>query len=182
MAMKLRILFLAFLLFYIATPNGNAINSVSSAPSNNSSANMLSNITVSQFLSLDFDKIQESNLVSLNWMQKSLLKSAQKRLAKKVSKGKIDASQSLLNKSAAAKGENRRGMFSLIFGGAGFLFLFLGPLAYLSLPLGIAGLILGIIGVKKDKNDTMAIIGMVFGSLVILLFLLAAVLIASFFI
>ena len=180
--MKLRILFLTFLLFNLAAPKGKAINRVSSLSSPTQSGNILSNITVSQFLSLDFDKIQESNLVSLNWMQKSLLKSAQKRLAKKVSKGKIDASQSLLNKSAAAKGENRRGMFSLIFGGAGFLFLFLGPLAYLSLPLGIAGLILGIIGVKKDKNDTMAIIGMVFGSLVILLFLLAAVLIASFFI
>ena len=130
--MKLRILFLTFLLFNIAAPKGKAINRVSN-PSPTQSGNILSNITVSQFLSLDLDKIQESKLVSLNWVQKSILKTAQKRLAKKVSKGKIDASKALLNKSAAAKGENRRGMFSLIFGGAGFLFLFLGPLAYLSL-------------------------------------------------
>ena len=178
--MKLRLLTFIFLISILSPLHLIAVNTTEVDHLKNKT-HPLTDISVGQFIALDFEKLQESKLIKINWIQKSIFKAAQKKLTKKVNKGKINASQSLF-KAGAGKSENRRGMFSLIFGGAGFLFLFLGPLAYLSLPLGIAGLILGIIGVKKDKDDTMAIIGMVFGSLVILLFILAIILIASFFI
>lgn len=69
-------------------------------------------------------------------------------------------------------------LLSLIFGGAGFLFLFIG--GAFSLLLGIAGLVLGIIALKKGTSQrTMAILGIVFGGLVALLALLVISVLAT---
>lgn len=178
--MNLKILAILFSLFNVFAVTIYAVNKGVPDLSKNQQYLPL-DIQISQFIELDFGTLQESKSIKINWIQKWIFKAAQKKLAKKVAQGKIDSTKSLFE-IHAVKNDNKRGLLSLLFAGGGILFLFLGPLAYLSLPLGIAGLILGIIGVKRDKNDTMAIIGMVFGSLVILLFLLAIVLVTSFFV
>lgn len=159
-----------------------AINSIAHSKEAYSSRSLWSTVTVEQFLAMDINRLHQSGLFHANWLQRQLLRQVQKKLAKKVAAGKLDQR---LNVSDAVphrsnNNQNTRGLLSVIFGGLGFIFLLLGSLSILSIPFAIAALILGIIGIKKDKNNTMAIIGLVFGGTVILLLILAIALIATY--
>lgn len=80
-------------------------------------------------------------------------------------------------KAGGGSGGNTLSLLSCIFGGAGLLLLLVG--GGLALLLGLAGIVLGIIGLKKEDSKAMAIIGIVCGGLVILLALLVLFVIAA---
>jgi hypothetical protein len=137
-------------------------------------------MTVNQFLSIDPDQIRKSNGIKQAWAKRWVVRHAQHRLQKKIDNGKLSRESTLNQAFAKGNNPNNRGKWSLILAGAGFLFLFLGPLAYLTLPLAVAGLVLGIIGLQKDRDRTMAIIGIVLGGLTLLIFLLALLIVFTF--
>ena len=101
-------------------------------------------------------KKTDTHTAKLSWWKKWLLKSWQKKM----------------QRTAAPSAKSKRGLLSLIFGSLAFLLLWT-PAAIISLPLCIAGLILGIIGLKRDANNTMAIIGVVMSGLTALIFIAA---------
>ncbi|MEP7266980.1 MAG: hypothetical protein ABI844_05080 [Saprospiraceae bacterium] len=144
---------------------------------------VMSEITVGQFLAMDIDRLSKNQSVKVNWLQRSVIRIAQKKFSKRVSNGKLRASTALFSKSASGQSNNPNidGLWALLFGSTGFLFAFLGPLAILTLPMAIAAIVLGIIGIKKDQNSTMAIIGLVLGGVTIFLLFLAVVIILSVF-
>ena len=144
-------------------------------------ANVFSqSMTVNQFLSFDPDQIRKSNGIKQAWVKRWAVRHVQHRLQKKIDNGKLTRESSLNQAFAKSNNPNNRGKWSLILAGAGFVFLFLGPLAFLTLPLAIAGLVLGIMGIQKDRNSTMAVIGLVIGALTILLFLAAILILVAF--
>lgn len=138
-------------------------------------------LTVNQFLSLDPGLISRKNGHEQAWIKRKLFRYAQHRLNKKVAQGRIQGNDALFQTGLKAEKPNRNGMWSLILGGAGFLFLFASPLSLLSLPLAVGGFIFGLKGLKKDKNPLMAILGIVFSVLIALVFVLAIVFIATYF-
>jgi hypothetical protein len=140
----------------------------------------LSSITVGQFLAIDFAKLDKEKKLNTNWLQRKLLRMEQIRLEKKVAKGKLEKNAALYSK-AAGSNPNKRGLLSTIFGGAAFLFGFIPVAGLLALPLAIVGLILGIKGLKRDADNTLSIVGIVLCSVFLFLFLLAIVVLASFF-
>lgn len=162
--------------------NTMAVNSITHSREEFTSESLWHTVTVDRFLALDINRLHQSGLLHANWLQRVVLKQLQKKLAKKVVKGKLDRCSTLSDTmpQLANKNPNMHGLLSLIFGGLGFISLLLGSLAILSIPFALAALILGIIGIKKDKNNTMAIIGLVFGSAVILLLILAIALVTSY--
>jgi hypothetical protein len=74
--------------------------------------------------------------------------------------------------------QRRQAKWSMTLGIASILFLFT-PIAILSLPASIVGLVLGIKSVKGNSN-TKGIVGIITSSLTILLFLLVIVLLAIY--
>jgi len=102
------------------------------------------------------------------------LKLAQKRVKKQLKKGKQPDFQE-------ESSDGRFSLLSLIFGGAGALLVFLPIIGLLGLLAGIAAVVLGVIGLKRENKKTMAIIGTVLGGLVVLLFIVAIVVVASYF-
>lgn len=168
-----------FVLFVLSVSKGNAVHTVV-RPQHFDARESYHSITIGQFLSLDPNQIQKSNGIKNAWVKRMVIRHAQERLKKRMEKGQL-APESALHQAYAKEGDaNKRGKFALIFSGVGFLFLFLGPLAFLTLPLAIAGLILGIIGLQKDRDSTMAIFGIVLGGLTLLLFLLALLIVFTF--
>jgi len=81
---------------------------------------------------------------------------------------------------ALQRRSNILGVLSLSFGIGSFLFLFLPFLGYLSLPFALAAIITGAIGIARDDRAGMSVAGLILGILVILLFILAVIVIASF--
>ena len=155
------------LVYYITT---SAVNSKQYADSN-----QLNNLTVGQFISLDIETLQRNNLIHLNWLQKSIIKSSQRKFERKVAKGKIDASKKLFN-SKYAPGNNNRGLVSVLLAlGLATLFIWPGTLLLFGIPLSIIGLIFGIKGVKKDNSNSLAILGIVLHSIALLFFIIAII-------
>ncbi len=68
-------------------------------------------------------------------------------------------------------------LLSLIFGGAGLLFLLVG--GYGTILFGLAGLILGLVALKRTSKRTMAVLGIVFGGIVVLVGLLAVIAVST---
>ena len=65
-----------------------------------------------------------------------------------------------------------------IFSSVGLLLMFT-PVGLLGMALGIAGFVLGLIGLKRDADMTLSLIGVVIGGLVILITVLAVIIVAS---
>ena len=78
---------------------------------------------------------------------------------------------------AGGDGGNLLSLLSCIFGGAGLLIAFVSGLG--GILLGIAGLVLGIIALKKEDSRTLAIIGTICGGLVVLISIVAVIIVAS---
>lgn len=105
----------------------------------------------------------------LTWTQKIVAKKIEKQIKKaNAPKGE-----------KAAKKEDTMSLLALIFGGSGLIFLF-AINAVLGLLLGIAGLVLGIIGMQRVKkgeapasSKILALLGLILGGLVTLIGLLA---------
>lgn len=169
---------LVLILIFSVSP-GFAVHPVEPTSKVKSTA-LSSSMTINQFLSIDAGQIRKSHGIKHAWIKRWTLRHAQHRLSKKLVTGELKGETRLDLALAKGGDPNKRGKFALIFAGAGFLFLFLGPLAYLTLPLAVAGLILGIIGVQKDRDRTMAIIGIVLGGLTLLIFLLALLIVLTF--
>jgi hypothetical protein len=85
------------------------------------------------------------------------------------------------HQSARAQGKDSGGdtmaLLSLIFGGAGLLFLLVG--GYGTILFGLAGLILGLVALKRTSKRTMAVLGIVFGGIVVLVGLLAVIAVST---
>jgi len=109
------------------------------------------------------------------WQEEVIIKKIQKRVEKVKSS----------TKAAAPKAKaDTVSLLSLIFGGAGLFLLLTG--GGLGLVLGLAGLIMGIIGYSTvnrgaapRSSQTMAILGIIFGGIVTLLAILIIAVIAS---
>ncbi len=110
----------------------------------------------------------------LTWTQRMVAKKIEKQIKK------ANAPEAV----KATKAQDTVALLSLIFGGAGLLLLFVG--GGFGLLLGIAGLVLGIIGlgrVKKGEapasSKTMALLGTIFGGVVALLGLIVVAAVSS---
>lgn len=111
------------------------------------------------------------------WQEKVVVKKLKKRVEKENSSTKAAAPKAKADTVA---------LLSLIFGGAGLLLLLAG--GGLGLLLGLAGLIMGIIGLSRVKRGlapqssrTMAILGIIFGGVVTLLAILVIAVVAANF-
>src|SRR4030095_7228477 len=132
-------------------------------------------MTVNDFLSIDFKQYRAEDGNRLKWGQRIAMKLFQKKIARELRKGKIEATSPFFDYSRGEGYSNRTGRLSLIFSSVGILMLFIPYLAIVGVALGIAGFILGVIGLKKDADPTMALIGMIIGGLVLFLFLFVAI-------
>jgi len=121
-------------------------------------------ITINDFISLDVKNYRTADGKKLKWTKRLAFKIVQKSLARKVKKGKIDGD--LAMDDAKAAGGNLYGLLSLIFSVVGLF------IPYVGLAMLIAAVVLGIIGIKRDNNPTMAIIGLIISALALLLILI----------
>ncbi len=69
--------------------------------------------------------------------------------------------------------QSNLGLLSLIFGASAFVFAFIPAIGVISIGMAIAAVILGILGLSKKKGDTKSVIGLVLGSVFLLLILVA---------
>ncbi len=120
-------------------------------------------MTLQDFLLLTPKKYQEITGRRMTFKQKISFSILKAKLKKQLPDEKVEGKKSNL------------GLLSLIFGGAAFLFIAIAPIV--SIPLAVAAVVLGILGLGKNKGDTKSIIGLVLGGLFLVLF---AVLAAAF--
>ena len=103
-------------------------------------------------------------------IKRVVLKMAHKSILRKITKGKLYAVADQ-SRPAESANPNKRGLVSIIFAGVGLLFLFIpSGLAGIGGLFAIAGFILGIIGLRKDEDITMALVGTIVGALVLALY------------
>jgi hypothetical protein len=126
--------------------------------------------TVADFLNMTPKQYAEQSGEKMSFTKKLAFKMVQNKVKKQVAKGKVDA-------SAPASG-NTMSLLSLIFGGVGLLSLVL-PIGIFGLLLGVAGLVLGLVAMKKEGSNVMNLLGTIFGGLTVLLFLVAVIFVAS---
>ncbi len=125
----------------------------------------LNGMTIQEFLKLTPKKYQELTGKKMTFKQKISFAIIKAKLKKQLADEKPVAHRTDL------------GLLSLIFGGSAFVLAIIPFVGLISIPLAIAAIVLGIIGLRRKKGDTKSIIGLVLGSVFILLF---AVLIAVF--
>lgn len=88
------------------------------------------------------------------------------------------AKKAIKKRTGTKANENLFGILSISLGGAGLLSAFL--YGYGALALGIAGIALGVVGLKRDEpKRILSILGIVFGSLVLLLAILVIAIFVS---
>lgn len=141
----------------------------------------LSSLTVNQYLAIDPSLISKSHGVKYARIKRWMFRHTQHQLIKKVNKHKISGESKLFESVVKKTSDNKRGKLATILAGAGFIFLFLGPLAFISLPLAISSIILGILGIQKDRDITLSIIGLVLGGLILLIMLFAILVLITLF-
>jgi hypothetical protein len=137
----------------------------------------LPHMTVGDFISMDLKLLRNADGRRLGFPKMTGAKIMQKSLAKQVRKGKISADADL--KESMAASANKRGLLSVIFSAAGLIFLFIPYVNILGLGFSIAGFVLGIIGIKRDADPTLAIIGTVLGGVALFIYLIAVIVVAT---
>ncbi len=162
-------------LFLIAssalTYKASAVNSTH-PPVTAGSVTISPQMSVDDFLAIDFKNYRTADGQKLKWGKRFALGMAQNSLAKKIKKGNVEGTTTL--DTALAQGSNNiHGLLSVIFGAVGLFVPILG------LGLLIAGLVLGIIGIKKDASPTLAIIGTALCGAFLLFIVIALIVIAS---
>ncbi len=169
--MKKHLLTLALFIGISSLFNLNAINPT--VPEMMAEAAIMApTMTVNDFLDMDIKGYRTVEGKKMKWTHRLALGATQKNLAKKVKKGKVDGEASL-SSAMAVRGANTYGLLSVIFAVAGLV------IPYLGIAMIIAGLVLGIIGISRDANPTLAIIGTVISSVFLLLLLIVIIAISS---
>jgi hypothetical protein len=151
---------------------------LSNAPAKLAAPGYLS-ITVNDFIHTDIHSLRTADGKKLGWVKRMGVKMAQKNLEKQVRKGKLEGTASLEN-AMRASSANKRGLLSVIFGALGIIFLFIPSISIIGLAFSIAGFVLGIIGLSRDEDFTLALIGTILGGVVLVIYLIAILFIAAF--
>lgn len=107
----------------------------------------------------------------LSFGKRIAFKMVQKKIKKQAAKGHLDLS--------TPAGSETMSTLSLIFSVVGLALLFVPVISFLGLVLGISGFVLGLVAFKKEGVNVKNILGVVFGGLMILLFLIGIVLVAA---
>jgi hypothetical protein len=107
----------------------------------------------------------------LSFGKRLAFKIVQKKIKKQAAKGNLDLS--------APAGRETLSTLSLIFSVVGLALLFVPVLGFLGLALGIAGFVLGLVSFNKEGTNIKNILGVVFGAVIILLFLVGFILLAA---
>ena len=167
--MKSLFLTLFFLSGLVLSYNASAITT-ESKPVTGTALALGPQMTVNDFLSFDAKSFRTADGKKLKWTQRLAFDIAQKNLARKVAKGKIDGNLTM-DKAAAGKGggKNIYGLLSLIFSIVGVF------VPYVGLLLLVGAFVLGLIGIKRDNNPTMAIIGTILSAVILLLILIVII-------
>jgi len=137
-------------------------------------------ITVNDFLSFDFKNYRTAEGKKLSWAKRMSGQIMQKNLARQVKKGKIEGTANF-QEAARASAANKTGRLALIFSALGIVFLFIPYLSIVGFGLSVAGFVLGIIGLGKDEDTTMALLGLVIGAVGLFLYLLVVLVAVSWF-
>jgi len=168
-------LFLTLFLFtgFIFSYNASAVNSAKMPPSGGALA-LSQKVTVNDFIAFDAKSYRTTEGKKLNWTQRLAFNLVKKNLERKVKKGKIDGTTTmdeLAHRSGA--GGNIYGLLSLIFSVVGLF------VPYAGIFLIVGAFVLGLIGIKRDNNPTMAIIGTILSAVALLLILIVIIVGAS---
>ena len=127
-------------------------------------------MTVNDFISIDLKNYRTADGRKIKWTQRFVLNGLQKKLERKVQKQKVDGT-TLLKDVDGASHPNKRGIVSVILVGVGLLLLFLpGWLFGLGAIFAGAGFILGIIGLSKDEDIILALVGTILGALLVVIY------------
>jgi len=137
----------------------------------------LESMTINDFISLDFAEYRTEDGKKLKWIHRLGFKMTQKSYERGVRKGKLDGDANFYNTAKAASPANRTGRLSLIFASVGLVLLFLSVpvLGIIGLGLSVAGLVFGLSGLRKDEDQTMAILGTAISALALVLFLILVI-------
>jgi hypothetical protein len=130
-------------------------------------------MTYQDLLSVTPQQYEALSGKKMPWPQKLALKIAQKKAAKKIAKGKLDP-------NAAVASGNTLSLLSLIGGAGGLLLIWIPYIGLLGLAMAIAGLVLGLVAMKNEGSNTMNLLGVILGGLTLLLFLVAVIIVATF--
>ncbi|MEJ7823435.1 MAG: hypothetical protein WKF85_14015 [Chitinophagaceae bacterium] len=153
--MRKLLLISSFLLIALQTFSYSPKNAAITTTTNNVPFEM-KGMTVQEFLLLTPKKYQEITGRRMTFKQKISFSILKAKLKKQLPDEKVEGKKSNL------------GLLSLIFGGAAFVLI---PIAgIVSIPLAVAAVVLGILGLGKSKGDTKSIIGLVLGAVLLLLF------------
>ena len=125
----------------------------------------LNGMSLQEFVKLTPKKYMELTGAKLTFKEKVAFTILKAKLKRKLAQEKPDSTKTDIGK------------LSLIFGGAAFVLALIPYAGIISIPLAIAAVVLGIIGLGRKKNDTKSIIGLVLGGVFIFL---VAVVIATF--
>ena len=134
-------------------------------------------MTVNDFLAFDAKAYRSADGKKMKWTERLAIGIVKKKLERKVNKGKIEGTATMAEATKAASA-SKYGLLSLILSAAGVILLFT-PLGLVGIVAVIAGFVLGLIGLRRDANTTMALIGTILGALGIFITLLAVILVAS---
>jgi hypothetical protein len=124
-------------------------------------------MTLQNFLELTPKKYQELTGMKLNFSQ---------RIAFAILKAKL---KKQLNADKPAAHKTDIGTLSIILGGGAFLVALIPAVGIISIAMAIGAIVLGIIGLGRKKGDTKSIIGLVLGSIFLLLIIVAVAAFAS---
>ena|SRR5687768_2247262 len=162
--MKQLILTLILFSGFIFSYQAHAINS-EKAPAQALGLSVGSQMTINDFIAFDAKNYRSADGKKLKWTQRLAFNIVKKNLERKIKKGKIDGDMTM-DKAGKAAGGNIYGLLSLIFSIVGLFIPIIG------LGLLIAAFVLGLIGLRRDNNPTMALIGLIVSGVFLLLILI----------
>ena len=155
------ILLISVQTFSFSTKNSASSNITYIVPGN------LKGFTIQEFLKLTPKKYQELTGKKMSFKQKLAFEILKLKLKKQLPD----------EKTAAHKTDI--GLLSLIFGGSAFVLAIIPYLGFVSIPLALAAIVLGILGLGRKKGDKKSITGLVLGSVYLLFALVAIAVITS---